>query len=337
MKAVVQDRYGEPEQVLRIAEVPQPEPGENDVLVRVCATSVHADVWHAVTGRPALLRLMGSGVIRPRQRIPGTDVSGEVVAVGRNVTRFRAGDAVFGATQRSNLWKNGGAFADTVAAPQDGLALKPTTVSHAHAVAVATPGLIALSNLQPPCAIQAGWNVLVNGAAGALGSTLVQLAKAQGARVTAVDFPAKHAFLTELGADDVQAPGYERLPPPSKRFDLIVDVASTLSFSDVTPRLTPEGKYVFIGHDHYGRFGRRWLGTLPSYFALAVRGAFSPHLPPLIHSEVEPRMAMEELRRRLETRQLTPVIDRTYPLAEAAAALRYLASGSACGRIVLVP
>jgi NADPH:quinone reductase-like Zn-dependent oxidoreductase len=337
MKAVVQDRYGEPEQVLRVTDLPPPEPGENEVLVRVCATSVHADVWHAVTGQPAILRLMGSGAIRPRQRIPGTDVSGKVVAVGRTVTRFRAGDAVFGATQHANLWKNGGAFADTVAAPQNGLALKPNTVSHAQAVAVVTPGLIALNNLQPPCAIQEGWNVLVNGAAGALGSTLVQLAKVKGARVTAVDFPAKHAFLNQLGADDVQAPGYEHQPPPGERFDLIVDVASTLSFSDVTPLLTPQGKYVFIGHDHYGRLGRRWLGTLPSYFALAVRGAFSPHLPPLIHPEVEPRMAMEELRRRLEIRQLTPVIDRTYPLAEAAAALSHLASGTACGRIVLVP
>ena len=124
MRAIVQDGYGAVEQ-LRLGEVERPEPAEDEVLVRVLAASVHPDVWHVVTGRPTALRLMGSGVSRPKQRVPGTDVAGVVEAVGTRVTRFRPGDAVFGETIRGMQWVNGGAFAEYATAPEDGLALKP--------------------------------------------------------------------------------------------------------------------------------------------------------------------------------------------------------------------
>ena len=167
----MQDRYGSAD-LLRVEDVDKPVVGDDEVLVRVRAASVHPDVWHVVSGRPYVLRLMGSGVRRPKNRVPGTDVAGEVELVGPNVTRLRPGDEVFGETLSGYQWQNGGAFAEYVSVQQDALALKPGNITFEQAAAVPTSGLIALHNLQQG-GLQSGQRVLVNGAGGGVGAIRV--------------------------------------------------------------------------------------------------------------------------------------------------------------------
>ncbi|MEX2619134.1 MAG: alcohol dehydrogenase catalytic domain-containing protein, partial [Egibacteraceae bacterium] len=179
MRAVVQLGYGGPPEVLEVRELDLPSLGDDEVLVRVRAASVHPDVWHVVTGLPRVLRLMGSGVRRPRDVVPGTDVAGEVESVGAGVTRFRPGDEVFGETLRGMQWRNGGAYAEYVAVAEDALAAKPSQVTFEQAATVATAGLIALANL-PDQGRRGAERVLVNGAGGGVGAIAVQLARSWG-------------------------------------------------------------------------------------------------------------------------------------------------------------
>src|SRR5687768_16978207 len=160
MKAVVQDRYGSPGDVLQVREIVVPTAGDDDVLVRVRAASAHADVWHVVTGIPYVLRLMGNGVRRPKVQVPGSDLAGVVEAVGRNVTRFKPGDEVFGESVNFG-WKNGGSFAEFASVPQDFLARKPGNVTFEQAAAVPTSGYIALSNVRGSGPL-VGKRVLIN-------------------------------------------------------------------------------------------------------------------------------------------------------------------------------
>ncbi len=276
MRAVVQERYGSIEDLV-VRDVPTPVPAEDEVLVRVRAASVHPDVWHVVTGQPAVLRLMGSGVRRPKMRTPGTDVAGVVSSVGGGVTRFRPGDAVFGETIRGVGWRNGGAFAEYATAPEDGLALKPSTVTFEEAAAVPTVGLIALNNL-PQRRVRAGERVLVNGAAGGVGAVAVQLAKAYGAHVTAVDSAPKLGLLRELGADATIDYTTEDFTRSSQRWDLVFDVPGNHSFAEVRRVLAPRGGYVLIGHDAFGATGHAWLGSIPRVLGLVARSAVAPQL-----------------------------------------------------------
>ena len=199
MKAVVADRYGPPD-VLRLVDIDPPAVADGEVLVRVRAASVHPDVWHTVRGRPAVLRLMGNGLRRPKHRVPGTDMAGVVESAGR---RFRPGDEVFGETIRGHQWRNGGAYAEYVSVLEDALARKPAGLTFEQAAAVPTAGFIALSNLRGRARPQPGHDVLVNGAGGGVGMLAVQIAKAYGARVTGVDGPAKLELMRSIGADRV--------------------------------------------------------------------------------------------------------------------------------------
>ena len=176
---------------------------DDEVLVRVRAASVHPDVWHVVRGWPYVLRIMGSGLRRPRPVVPGTDVAGVVDSAGANVTRFRPGDEVFGETIRGIQWRNGGAYAEYVAAPEKGLARKPGNVTFEQAAATPTAGLIVLQNLHTKRALPPHPQVLVNGAGGGVGAFALQILKARGAEVTAVDNAAKQDLLRALGADHV--------------------------------------------------------------------------------------------------------------------------------------
>ena len=279
MKAIVQDRYGPPEDVLKLREIEKPGIGNDEVLVRVRGASVHADVWHVVTGWPSVLRLMGAGVLRPKNPVPGTDGAGTVEAVGRNVTRFRPGDEVFGETHMKFQWVNGGAFAEFVSVPQDALALKPRGVSFAEAASLPTSGLIALCNLQVGGQIQPGQRVLVNGAGGGVGTIAVQLAKAYGAHVTGVDYAEKMEMLRSLGADHVIDYTREDFTTSGEQYDLILDVASNLSLKACKGSLAPGGIYVLIGHDHYGKGAGRILGSLPRFFTLLALSPFVSQLP----------------------------------------------------------
>ena len=175
MRAIVQDRYGLPGSVLGLREVERPVPGRGEVLVRVRAASVHPDVWHAVTGRPWVGRSMGGGLWRPKWGIPGTDMAGVGEAVGEGASRFAPGEAVFGETFSEMAWRNGGTFAEYVAAPEAILAGKPSAVSFEEAATVPTSGFIAVNNLRAGGESLKGKRVLVNGAAGNLGSIFVQI------------------------------------------------------------------------------------------------------------------------------------------------------------------
>ncbi len=333
MRAIVQDGYGAVDDLV-LREVERPVPAADEVLIRVRAASVHPDVWHVVTGQPAALRLMGSGVRRPKDRVPGTDVAGVVHSVGSAVTRFRAGDEVFAETVRGMQWRNGGAYAEYATAPEEGVALKPPGVGFEEAAAVPTAGLIALHNL-PQRRVPPGHRVLVNGAAGGVGAIAVQLAKAYGAHVTGVDHPRKLTLVRSVGADRVLDYTAEDYTSGGEQWDLIFDVPGNHSFEETRRALAPGGSYVLIGHDAFGATGHAWLGSIPRMLGLAARSAVVPELRGGSFSSPDKRPMMATLARLLETGQLRIVVDRVFPLAETAAALRYLVSGEPVGRVVI--
>ena len=337
MKAIVQEGYGPVDKVLHLRDVPRPAVGDHEVLVRVRAASAHPDVWHVVTGRPFVLRLMGPGLRRPNDTIPGTDLAGTVEEVGENVTEFSPGDDVFGESRRGMGWRNGGTFADYVSVPQDLLALKPGNITFEQAAAVPTAGIIALHNLPTGRRLRAGQHVLINGAGGGVGSMAVQLARAYGARVTGVDGPDKLDMVRSLGANHVVDYTREDFTRGAERYDLIFDVASNLSLSDCRRALTPTGIYVFIGHDHYGKARGRVLGSLPRALGLMALSPFVRQLPTPDLSNPRQSDAMVALKRFIEAGQLTPVVNRTFPLGEVRDALRYLAEGHARGKVVVIP
>jgi len=334
MRAIVQDRYGRVDD-LRLGEVARPVPAEDELLVRVRAASVHPDVWHVVTGQPAVLRLMGAGVRRPKDRVPGTDIAGVVQSVGSAVTRFRPGDEVFGETVRGVQWRNGGAFAEYATAPEEGVALKPSGVSFEEAAAVATAGLIALNNL-PQRRVQPGSRVLVNGAGGGVGAFAVQLAKAYGAQVTGVDHQRKLELVRSLGADRTIDYTREDFTRGGERWDLIFDVPGNHSLKEIRQALDPNGGYVLIGHDAFGATGHHWLGSIPRMVGLMARSTVDPVLRGGSFAAPDKRRLMAVLAEFLASGQLRVVIDRTFPLSQAPAALRYLVSGQPAGRIVIV-
>ncbi len=337
MKAIVQDRYGSPDDVLKLREIDKPAVGDDGVLVRVRAASVHPDVWHVVTGRPYVLRLMGAGVLKPKNPVPGTDVAGIVESVGKDVKRFRPGDEVFGETFLKLQWRNGGAFAEYASVPQDALAFKPGSITFEQAASVPTSGFIALINLENGVLIQPGQSVLINGAGGGVGTIAIQLAKAYGARVTGVDSAEKSKMIRSLGADHVIDYTQEDFTRRGERYDLIFDVASNLSLSDCKRALTPTGTYVIIGHDHFGAVGSRTFGGMPHFFKFVALSPFLRQLPSVSFSMPGKKEAMAVLKEFLEAGKLTPFIDRTYPLKEVPEAMRYLQGGRARGKIIITP
>lgn len=337
MKAILQKRYGPPDQVLELRDIDRPAVREGEVLVRVRASCVHPDVWHAISGRPYFLRVMGAGVWRPKDRVPGMDIAGVVEKVGQGVTRFAPGDPVFGATRTELQWRNGGAFAQYVSVPEEALAAKPDRVSFELAASVPISGFIALLNLRGGAWVEPGQKVLINGAGGGVGSIAVQMARVYGARVTAVDRTDKLEMLRSLGADHVIDYRQEDFTRGTERYDLIFDVASNLSLRDCARVLESKGVHILIGHDHFGAAQGRFLGSVPrvlGYFALSrfldqLKNP-APDAPiPTIKSSM---VALAEL---LDQGKITPVIDRIYPLEKVPEAMGYLQSGKACGRICI--
>jgi NADPH:quinone reductase-like Zn-dependent oxidoreductase len=339
MRAVLQSGYGAPADVLTIGDIPVPTPGPREVLVRVKAASVHPDVWHVVTGLPRVLRLMGAGLRAPKQPVPGTDMAGVVEAVGAEITRFKIGDAVFGETILGMQWVNGGAYAEYVTAHEDSLELKPETVSFESAAVVATAGIIALINFRgAEHALKAGSRILINGAGGGVGAMAIQIAKAHGAHVTAIDSAAKQNLLKDLGADRNLDYVSENIFDGTDRFDLVYDVASTFALNDVKRILTPDGKYVIIGHDHFGMGASGSLfGSIPRMLGLMMRTPFDKTLPQAGFKIPSKRETMPVLRALLEQGKISPIIDRSYPLDGVVEALARLQSGHARGRIVITP
>jgi NADPH:quinone reductase-like Zn-dependent oxidoreductase len=335
MKAIVQEKYGSPYDVLNLKDIGKPMLKDDEVLVRVHAASVHPDVWHVVRGLPYVLRLMGAGLLRPKNSVPGTDVAGHVESVGKNVTQFQQGDEVFGETIKGHQWTNGGAYAEYVSVPEDSLALKPANITFDQAAAVPTSGLIALQNLPNEGRLHPGQRVLVNGAGGGVGTIAVQLAKAYGANVTGVDDTTKLEMVRSIGADHLIDYTQEDFTESGERYDLIFDIPGNHPFSACRRVLAPNGNYVLIGHDLFGQGAGRWFGSIPRVLKLVALSPFVSQLPTPNFSMPDKKNQMAVLKDLLEAGKITPIIDRTYPLAEVPEAIGYLEEGHARGKVII--
>jgi NADPH:quinone reductase-like Zn-dependent oxidoreductase len=318
MQAIVQDRYGSAD-VLRLAQIARPETGDNEVLVRVRAASVHIGDWHVMTGLPYLLRVVGFGLRAPKARVRGMDVAGTVEAVGENVTRFQAGDEVFGTCD--------GSFAEYAATPEDTLVLKPANLTFEQAAAVATSGVAALQALRAG-EIKSGQQVLIVGASGGVGLFAVQIAKSFGADVTAVCSTSKVDLVRSIGADHVIDYTKEEFTQSGSRYDVILVMGGNQSLSQLKRVLRAGGTLVPVGTEE----GNRWIGG-KAWIRAMLLSRLVRHLRPLAS---EPNQAdLQLLAELIADGKIIPVIDKSYPLERVPEAVRYLKSGNARGKIII--
>ena len=321
MKAIVRHRYGSPE-VLELEDIEKPTVDDDSVLVRVRAASLNALDWHFMRGAPLLAR-MGQGLRAPKSQGLGVDVAGEVEAVGKDVTEFRPGDEVFG--------RASGALAEYARGKAGSFAPKPANISFEQAAAIAVAGSTALQGLRDTGHLTLGQRVLVNGAGGGVGTFAVQIAKALGGEVSAVCGTHNVELIRSLGADRVIDYTHEDFTRGGQRFDLIIDVAANRSLAACARALAPHGTLVVIGAAGNGRsivpIAMRVLGT-------KVRSRLGRQRMSMLMAKItqEDLIALKKL---IETGTITPVVDRTYPLSETAAAMRYLEQGHASGKVVI--
>jgi len=322
MAAIVQDEYGSaPEDVLRLAETALPALAEDEVLVRVRASSVDRGTWHLMAGLPYPIRLAGFGVRRPKHN-PGRSFAGVVDSVGAQVHGFTSGDEVFGVCD--------GSFAEYARVKTDKLAPKPATLSFEQAAAVPISGLAALQAVRDHGRVQAGERVLVIGASGGVGTFALQIAKAFGAEVTGVCSTAKLEAVRALGADRVIDYAREDFADGAHSYDVILDTGGNRRLSDLRRALTPTGRLVIVG----GETGGRWLGGVDRQLRATVLSRFvAQSLGTFISSEnADDLLVLKEL---VDSGQVTPAIDRIYPLAQLPAAIRHLLDGHAQGKVVV--
>ncbi|TCC08783.1 NAD(P)-dependent alcohol dehydrogenase [Kribbella soli] len=321
MWAVVQDTYGDAG-VLRHERIGRPEVTGNEVLVRVQAAGLDRGTWHLMTGKPYLMRIAGLGFRGPKVRVLGRDLAGTVEAVGSAVTRFAVGDEVYGAGR--------GSFAEYAVAVEDQLARKPVNLSFEQAAAVPVSAATALQALTDQGRIEAGQQVLVIGASGGVGSYAVQLAKAFGAEVTGVAGTAKLDLLRSLGADRVLDYTRDDYADGTHHYDLVLDIAGNAGLSRLRRALTPKGTVVLVGGEDGGDLTG---GMNRSVRALMLSMVVSQRLAWFV---AKVRAGdLERLTALIEAGDVTPSIDRTYPLDQAADAIRHLASGHVRGKAVI--
>jgi NADPH:quinone reductase-like Zn-dependent oxidoreductase len=321
MKAMVRDIYGPPD-VLQLRDIDKPEIGDDEVLLRVHAAGVGRDVWHVMTGLPYPIRLAGYGLRAPNNPVIGSDMAGVVEAVGKDVSRVRPGDEVFGIGK--------GSYAEYVCAQEDKLAPKPVNLTFEQAAVVAIYGSAALQALRDHGRVEPGQKVLIIGASGGVGTFAVQIAKAFGAEVTGVCSTTKVEMVRSIGADHVIDYTREDFAEGEERYELILDIGGNSSLSRLRRALAPRGTLVIVG----GEGGGRWLGgTDRQIRALMLSRFVGQKLGTFISKENhEDLLVLKEL---IESGKLTPVIDRTYPLAEVPEAMRYLEEGHARGKVVI--
>ena len=314
MKAFLWERYGPPE-ALRLAEVEKPASGAHEVLVKVLGVSVNPADWHSMRGKPLFSRLT-LGLLRPKHRILGVDVAGQVETVGSGVTRFKPGDEVYG-----NLLDHGyGAFTEYVSVPAGVIALKPANLSFEEAAAVPMAAPTALQGLRHHGEIRAGQTVLVNGASGGVGHFAVQIAKSYGAEVTGVTSTRNVDLVRSLGADHVVDYTTSDFVRAGQRYDLILDTIGNRSVSDLRRALAEGGKAAVTG-----------FTSMTNLLGVSLRGGKEI-------AQVEAHVTtkdLEFLSELIEAGKVRPQIDRRYPFAEIPAAIAYLEQGHAKGKVVV--
>jgi NADPH:quinone reductase-like Zn-dependent oxidoreductase len=321
MRAAARDHYG-PASNVRVRTVPRPDVAEDEVLVRVHAAGVDRGVWHVMAGLPYPIRLAGFGLRTPKDPVLGVDVAGVVEAVGTAVTRFVPGDAVFGMSK--------GSFAEFVAAPEAKLAVKPANLSFVQAAAMPVSGVTALQAVRDKGGVEAGHKVLIIGASGGVGTYAVQIAKALGVEVTGVCSPGKAVIVRSTGADRVIDYTREDFAADGPIHDVIIDIGGNSPLARLRRALTPTGTLVITGGETDGR----WLGGNDRQMRAVL---LSPFVRQTLRTFVasENHQDLQVLAELAETGKLAPVIDRTYPLADAAAAIQHVADGRARGKVVL--
>jgi NADPH:quinone reductase-like Zn-dependent oxidoreductase/FtsP/CotA-like multicopper oxidase with cupredoxin domain len=323
MWAIVHDKYGNaPEDVLRRDEVSKPTIGDDEVLIRVRAASVDRGTWHIMAGRPYPIRVAGFGLRKPKYLNPGRSVAGTIESVGQNVTEYKPGDEVYGTCD--------GSFAEYAAGRPARLASKPPNLSFEQAAAVPVSGLAALQAVRDRAKVQAGQKVLIIGASGGVGTFAVQIAKAFGAEVTGVCSTAKADMVRALGADHVVDYTRDDFADGEHRYDAILDIGGNRGLSHLRRALARRGRLVIVGGETDGR----WLGGIDRQLrAQLLSPVVSQKLGTFISSEnAEDLTALRQL---IESGQVTPAIDRTYPLSQVPAAIRYLIQGHARGKVVI--
>jgi NADPH:quinone reductase-like Zn-dependent oxidoreductase len=332
MKAIVYGRYGSPD-VLELTDIDEPAVSDDQVLVRVRAASVNPADWHFMRGLPYLVRAF-NGLRRPRKAtVLASDMAGQVEAVGKNVTRLHPGDEVFGRTRAAHQPDRraviaAGGCAEYASLPDDLLELKPVNLTFEQAAAVPLAALTALQALRDKGNLQPGQQVLINGASGGVGTFAVQIAKSFGAEVTGVCSTRNMAMVGSAGADHVIDYTRSDFTRSGRRYDLILDTGNR-SLSDCRRALTRSGTLIVIG----GSAGR-WIDGLG-------RANKARMLSPFVSQQLHPfltrwnRQDLHLVKDLIEAGKITPVIDRTYPLPEAAEAIRYLEGGHARGKIVI--
>jgi NADPH:quinone reductase-like Zn-dependent oxidoreductase len=321
MKAAIYNRYGPPD-VVQITEVAKPVPKDNEVLIRVRAASVNPLDWHFMRGTPYMLRAM-AGLRRPKEKRLGVDVAGEVEAVGGNVTQFKAGDEVFGVCR--------GAFAEYACTSNTTLVTKPKNVTFEQAASVPIAAFTALQGLRDKGQIQAGQQVLINGASGGVGTYAVQIAKSFGADVTGVCSSRNVGMVRSIGADRVVDYTQEDFTKSRQRYDLIFDGVGNHSLSACRRVLKPKGTYLPVG----GPAGRWMIGPLVGSIATLVLSRFVSQKLVIFFLAKASNEDLSVLCELLTTGKVTPVIDRCYRLSEVPEAIRYLEEGHARGKLVI--
>lgn len=321
MNAVTADHYGSLD-VLSHRWVDRPSVGADEVLIRVVAAGMDRAVWHLMTGRPYVVRVLGFGLRRPANPVLGLDVSGHVEAVGDEVTRFAVGDEVFGIAQ--------GSFAEFATAKEIKVALKPSSISFEQAAAVAISGLTALQGLRDAARLREGQSVLVIGASGGVGTWAVQIAAALGATVTGVCSAAKADLVRSLGADDVIDYRAQDITASGRRFDVILDLAGNRPLKALRRLLAPEGTLVIGG----GEGADRLFGGIHRQMGAVLLSPFvKQHLTAFVAREhFRDMMVLAEM---IEAGQIAPVVSEAFPLTEVKDAMRHMLDGHARGTTVI--
>lgn len=319
MKAMLQEIYGPPE-ALHLGEADEPVAGSSEVIVRVRAAGVDRGTAHLMRGEPYLLRILGFGFRGPKNPVPGRDVAGTVVQVGSDVAEFAVGDEVFGIAD--------GSFAEYAMARADKLVHKPADLTFEQAAVVPISSTTAMQGLRDVGRVQAGQRVLIIGASGGVGTYAVQLAKAFGAEVTGVCSTSKVDLVRSLGADKVIDYTQEDFAEDGSRFDLILDIGGNTRISRLRHALAPKGTVVIVGGE-----GGKWTGVGRQLRAVTVSVFIRQRLTMFVNKERHDDL--DAVRQLIESGDVTPIVDRTYPLAEVPDAMRHLESGQARGKIAI--